>query len=291
MTPEPIRFRTRDGLWLAGEALGDRDAPRVIFVHGGGQTRGSWKDSLAATAALGRRAIAFDARGHGESDWSPTGDYSLSAFADDLGIVIAEAGGKPPVIVGASLGGIAALLHLGEGDGGAGSGLALVDVAPRINLTGVTRILAFMSSNPNGFASLDDAAAAIAAYNPDRRRPPSAQGLARSLRLRDGRYHWHWDPRFLQDRHAIRLAEAGRIEAAAAQIKIPTLLVHAGLSDIVTKAEIDHLASVIPHARYAHVADAGHMIAGDDNVAFNRAIGNFLEGLANCPPLVKASNR
>ena len=63
---------------------------------------------------------------------------------------------------------------------------------------GVARILTFMSAHPDGFASLDDARDAIAAYNPHRPPPRDTVRLHKNLRQgSDGRYRWHWDPRFL----------------------------------------------------------------------------------------------
>ena len=279
MLSSPLSFDTSGGLRLAADALGSTEHPLVLFLHGGGQTRGSWKTSLTAVAALGFHAISLDARGHGDSDWSPTGDYRLQGFADDLADVLEQLG-RPAILVGASLGGITALLHAGGSGRDNVRALVLVDVAPRINPDGVARILSFMGAHPDGFESPEQAAAAIAAYNPHRRRPPTASGLSANLRRRGGRYFWHWDPAFLAHRREDRDGSVDRLEAAARHIEVPTLLVHAGRSDVVTATEIRHLQALMPHCHYRRVDGAGHMVAGDANDAFNEVITTFLTDLA-----------
>ncbi len=268
-------FKTSTGLNLSADIVGHQDAAPVLFLHGGGQTRGSWKSSLAAVAAMGFRAIAYDARGHGESDWSPNRDYRLTAFASDLASILDELR-KPTILIGASLGGITSLLHLGEGQSPWVRGLVLVDVAPRVNLNGVERILDFMAANPDGFGSIEEAAAAVSAYNPDRPRTANTSGLGANLRMRDDRYFWHWDPAFLDDRRSDRARLEPRLEAAARRITVPALLIHAGRSDVVTETEVRHLQKLMPHCRYHRIEKAGHMVTGDANTMFNGAIRRFL---------------
>src|SRR5215211_8023840 len=71
-TPEPMRYwNGRNGLRLAGDEWGDPGARLVILQHGGGQTRHAWKGAGQRLAAAGYHAIAFDASGHGDSEWAP----------------------------------------------------------------------------------------------------------------------------------------------------------------------------------------------------------------------------
>ena len=276
--PSVTTFTTATGLNLSADIVGLQDAAPVLFLHGGGQTRGSWKSSLASVAAMGFRAIAYDARGHGESDWSPDRDYRMAAFASDLASVL-DALRTPTVLIGASLGGITSLLHLGERQSPWVRGLVLVDVAPRINPIGVERILGFMAANPDGFTSIEEAAAAVSAYNPDRPRTASTSGLAANLRMRQDRYFWHWDPAFLDDRRGDRTRLQQQLEAAARRITVPALLIHAGRSDVVTETEVRHFQKLVPHCQYHRIEKAGHMVSGDANTMFNGAIRRFLHDL------------
>ena len=262
---------------LAVDVAGPADGPPVILLHGGGQTRHAWGGTQADLARRGYRAIAVDLRGHGDSDWAPDGDYSAGAVAVDVGRLIEWTGGLP-ALVGASLGGLAALLVTGEARTPVASALVLVDVTPRVNPAGSRRVLAFMRANPDGFASLAEAADAVASYIPHRPRPPESGGLARNLRQgEDGRWRWHWDPRLVEFPDEERPIPTERLLAAAARVRVPTLLVQGKLSDVVTEDTAGELRTLIPHAEHVRVAQAGHMVAGDQNDVFTAAVVDFLD--------------
>jgi pimeloyl-ACP methyl ester carboxylesterase len=265
------------GLRLRAAAFGSEGAPPVLLLHGGGQTRHAWGGTAEALAEDGWGPLAVDLRGHGESDWAPDGDYAFESFAADVA-ALARACASPPVLVGASLGGIAALLAVGF-HAAPTRALVLVDVAPRIELAGAERIMAFMTARPEGFASLEEVADAVAGYLPHRERPRDLGGLAKNLRRGDdGRLRWHWDPRFMT-RDGSRVAGTDyteRMDAAARALRIPTLLVRGRLSDLLSEAGAQHFLELVPHARYADVSGAGHMVAGDRNDRFTKAVRDFL---------------
>ena len=198
MSTATVQYTTTSGVTVEGDLRGDPSASPAILLHGGGQTRHAWGSTAATLTAQGWRTLSLDARGHGRSGWPNDGDYSLTAFATDLRDVIEQLGGTaPPVLIGASLGGLTSLLLEGELWPGTARALACVDVAPRLEEVGTERIRAFMDQ-PDGFVSLEEAADAIAAYNPHRERPSDLAGLMKNLRLgEDGRYRWHWDPVFM----------------------------------------------------------------------------------------------
>jgi pimeloyl-ACP methyl ester carboxylesterase len=275
MEREQLTFDVADGLTIAADAMGPSGGPPVMLLHGGGQTRGSWRDTSAVLSELGYRIYALDARGHGESDRSPDGEYTPDTFTSDLRAIISQIDGSP-VLIGASLGGIISLLVAGEGGPAVAKGVVLVDVAVSTNPYGVKRIQDFMRANPEGFASVDEAAEAVAAYAADRPRPKSSKGLERNLRKVGNRYHWHWDPRFLDSWHPTHMAARARLEAAARALVVPVLLVHAAHSDVLGPKEVDQLRELVPHAEYVRVESAGHMVVGDKNSTFNRAILDFL---------------
>jgi pimeloyl-ACP methyl ester carboxylesterase len=256
--------------------------PPVLLMHGGGQTRHAWGGAGGVFADAGYRAVSVDLRGHSDSDWSPDGDYALERFAADI-IAIARSFAQPPALVGASLGGIASLLALEAtvGESPLASCLVLVDVAPRIEEDGRIRIQEFMRSGMRGFDALDDAADAIASYNPHRPRPRDLSGLRKNLRERgDRRWYWHWDPRFIRHRSGIDgqsgIVHHHQLQTAARAVTIPTLLVRGRMSDIVSDESVRELLELIPHAEVVDVADAGHMVAGDRNDAFNDGAVGFV---------------
>ena len=267
-----------DGLKLAADVGGDIGAPPVVLLHGGGQTRHAWGAAARALVSHGRYVVSLDLRGHGDSDWDRNGDYSLDLQVRDLRAVLTRIPGKP-VLVGASLGGFISLLTVGEAEVPVASGLVLVDVTPMVDPAGEARVLGFMKAYPNGFATLEAAADAVAEYLPHRPRPTNTDGLRRNLRLRDdNRYYWHWDPRLFERLRASPQYQLARYEAAARRVDVPTLLVRGERSELVTPENVRHFLGLIPTAQYVDVADAGHMVAGDRNDAFNTAIIAFLDG-------------
>ncbi|MFK2893618.1 alpha/beta hydrolase [Dyella flagellata] len=292
-------FNTADGLSLAVDVRHPSGEPTLLFAHGFGQTRGAWNAAAATLAARGCRCVSFDSRGHGESARVPNGDYHMQPFVDDL-LALAHAQPQPPMLVGASMGGLLGLVAAGEVRPSPFRALVLVDITPRWETAGVERILAFMQAHPDGFASYAEAAEQIAAYLPQRRERKSEQQLRPLLREgADGRLRWHWDPALLAgelisecERYQPRLFEA------AAKVEVPVLLLSGERSDVVSQSTVEEFLALVPHARHAEVPGATHMLAGDANDAFTAAIAGFIgslepafrprgEGEATCHEVLK----
>ncbi|WP_201764712.1 alpha/beta fold hydrolase [Vreelandella titanicae] len=270
------------GIVLKGDRFGSDGGHAVLLAHGGGQTRHAWRSCGAKLGRAGYHAVAIDLRGHGKSDWSPDGDYRVDRFAEDL-LAVADTFDRPPVLVGASLGGSSGLLAQGEyalQDRRGFAGLVLVDIAPRIRQEGADKVLGFMAENVDtGFASLQDAADAVARYLPHRPRPKNLDGLAKNLRQKaDGRYYWHWDPRFVaSSQRSQGDGRTQRMEAAAQSLTVPALLIRGTNSELVDAAAVQRFAELVPHAEIVDIAGAGHMVAGDRNDRFNSTILEFLQ--------------
>jgi pimeloyl-ACP methyl ester carboxylesterase len=283
LTPQRLAFPVAAGLTLAADGYGDPAAPPVVFLHGGGQTRHAWGGAARALAGAGYFAISIDMRGHGESGWAADGDYDAEAFARDLSEVLTQLTG-PAFVVGASLGGIAAMLAESHAPAPTCRGIVLVDVTPRIEAEGVMRILGFMGARPEGFASLEEAADLIAAYLPHRPRPRDTGGLSKNLRLgADGRYRWHWDPALIElwsparfDAQSAPRLLAERL-AAARRLRVPVMLVRGRMSDVVSEEGAREFLEAVPAAEFLDLAAAGHMVAGDRNDAFTEAVVGFVK--------------
>jgi pimeloyl-ACP methyl ester carboxylesterase len=278
-TPVPMHMWTVEGgLRLAGDSWGDPQAPLVMLLHGLGQTRHAWRATGRMLGAAGYRAVAFDARGHGDSDWAVDGDYSRDALVQDLQCLV-SALGERPALIGASMGGATSMIGVGEGRVEA-SALVLVDTAPRTEPSGVAKVKAFMRGTMGGFRTLEEAADAINAYSPRRNAGAKLDGLAKNLRLGvDGRYHWHWDPRLaLRERES----DERRVEAAR-RLALPTLLVRGGHSDVVSENGARDFLRICPRATFMNIAGAGHMVSGDRNDVFGRASLDFLRHAAPAP--------
>jgi pimeloyl-ACP methyl ester carboxylesterase len=280
-------FKGASGNTLVGDVYGEEGAP-VLLLHGGGQTRHAWRRTGDLIARMGRTAYAVDQRGHGDSEWVADGAYQYTDFAADARVLadtLAERSGVRPAVVGASLGGMAALLANSQpGTPQHFSALVLVDITPRIDVDGVGKIQRFMRANlREGFGSIGEAADAVAAYLPHRPRPRSHEGLKKNLRLHaDGRWRWHWDPRFLEGNRRIGAgsdAVERALVKAAKCVRIPALLVRGASSELVQEEHAKDFLKLVPHATYADVSGARHMVAGDRNDQFADAIRNFLQTL------------
>jgi non-heme chloroperoxidase len=280
--PAPsLRFELPNGISIAADVYGDPNHQPVLFLHGGGQTRHAWGDSAEVLAKHGFYTISMDHRGHGKSSWAGSGEYHVFNYVEDLQHVIARLDRKP-ILVGASLGGIAALLVETAHEESIARGMILVDVTPRLERDGVARIWAFMQGGTSGFASLEEVADSIAQYLPHRERPNDLSGLAKNLRRKeDGRYYWHWDPEMLNTIEPSREhQEKDRLLKERLQdlrnLDIPTLLIRGRLSDLVSTETANEFLEMVPHAEYVDLADAHHMVAGDRNDVFTETVKEFL---------------
>ena len=280
MEPRLVRFEGFEGIHLVADVWGDdRDWP-VLLMHGGGQTRHAWGSTAQTLARHGWRTVSLDLRGHGDSEWALNGDYSFTAYGADC-VAVVDQLGRPPVLVGASLGGITALLAEGGSDRVVSSGLVIVDVTHRANPAGVQRIRDFMAL---GRERLRHARRGRGSHrrlytpSPAAREPRGAhEGAAPAARTGAGTgtgirgFSTTGAPRS-------RAGSSRRcFDAAIRNIAVPTLLVRGKLSDVVTEEGVQEFLRHIPGAKLVDVSGAAHMVAGDQNDAFSQAVIDFLE--------------
>ena len=179
-------FKGAAGNRLVADVFGDAGQP-VMLLHGGGQTRHAWGRTAEHLARAGATAYAIDQRGHGDSEWVADGHYGFADFADDAAAVartLAARTGKRPIAIGASLGGIvvaARRRQVGARRAGAAvrrdrAGRHHAARRPRAASTRSRASCA--SAAAEGFATVAEAADAVAAYLPHRKRPRSHDGLA-----------------------------------------------------------------------------------------------------------------
>ncbi|MFZ0231138.1 MAG: alpha/beta hydrolase [Mycobacterium sp.] len=278
-TGNTVEFSGAQGLTLVADEW-NRGAdpavgrPSVLMLHGGGQNRFSWKNTGQVLADEGFHVVALDSRGHGDSDRAPDADYDVETLTDDV-MQVLDAIGRPVMLIGASMGGLTGILVADRAGPGRVTRLMLVDVVPRFEKDGSARIRDFMFSGLHGFSSLDEAADAVAAYLPHRTRPRSPEGLKKNLRQRDGRWYWHWDPAFMTKPGDDPQLRTERFEQAAADLRIPVLLIRGKLSDVVSPEGVRHFLDTVPNAELVELSDAGHTAAGDDNDAFSDVVVTF----------------
>ena len=277
-----MKFKVDSGLELVASEWGVANDPLVILMHGGGQTRHAWGSTGEILSKSGFYVLSLDLRGHGDSQWHPEGDYLIESYKGDLVSILNQVG-KPASLVGASLGGMVSLSlasDLNKKD--LVSALVMVDIGLYPNEKGSNEIVSFMQSGIKGFANLNEASDAVSAYLPHRKRPRDNRGLEKNLRLKeDGRYYWHWDPRFLDERDSDNIENQKEKNIRLAKnISIPTLLIRGALSNVVTQKEVDDFLTIIPHSEFQEIEKAAHMVAGDRNDIFANSAIKFLKKIS-----------
>ena len=278
--PQTVKFRGVDDLVLVADewnrgAPSDPARPSILMLHGGGQNRFSWKNTGQILAEEGFHVVALDSRGHGDSDRAANANYTVDALCADTLAVLGQIG-RPVILIGASMGGMTGMLVADVAGPEKVTKLVLVDVVPRYDKDGSARIRDFMANGVNGFESLEEAADAVAAYLPYRTKPRSPEGLKKNLRLRDGRWYWHWDPAFLTAPDDDRFVRMQKLEQAVVDLTIPILLIRGKLSDVVSPEGVKDFLAKVPNAEFVELSDAGHTAAGDDNDAFSDAVVQFV---------------
>jgi pimeloyl-ACP methyl ester carboxylesterase len=114
-----LRFVTDDDVALHVEIAGADDSPTAVLAHGlAGPVASSWRATGAIDRLVGSglRVVAYDARGHGESD-APhdPARYGDDRLVADLIAITDRYAGKRAVIAGYSMGAATALLALSRG--------------------------------------------------------------------------------------------------------------------------------------------------------------------------------
>jgi len=254
---------------------GSSTAPPLVCLHGGGQTAYMWEE-LGDALRDRYHVLAPDLPWHGDSD--PIDDMSRQTIAASLPPLLREFGYDRAAFVGASLGGIVSLTLAAASPDVVGA-VALIDIGHRLEDEGVNRIIEFMTRRES-FASLEEAAADVAEYLPQRKavRP---ENLRRNLRQRpDGRWVWkHAYGRRLRDDAqppgGWRELIAG-LDEEVTTLRCPVLVLRGSASDVLSDEGAEEVAALIPDARLATIGSAGHHAAGDNPESTVGLVGAFL---------------
>jgi pimeloyl-ACP methyl ester carboxylesterase len=272
------RMGVVNGIRLHWLEWGDPDLPAIVFLHGGNLTAHTW-DLVCLSLADRYHCLAVDLRGHGDSEWPADADYRIASYSDDVRAFLSELK-APAVLVGMSLGGLAALITAA---GTELAGLVLVDIGPEPRREGTKDIRAFARSSAEP-APFEDYVQRSVRFNPLRQPELLRRSLLHNLRrLPDGLWVWKWDPRRITEARLDRASETPGLWAAAAAVTVPALVLRGAKSTVFLDEDAERLVEVIPTARSLTVADAGHSIQGDNPAGFVAAIEPFLAEVAPSP--------
>jgi len=271
-------FVVIDGRQVHYLEWGPSGAPLVVCLHGGGQTSYMFEE-LGASLRDRYHVIAPDLPGHGESNPLPNpSEFTREALTATLPGLLDEFGAGPAAFVGASLGGILSLTLAGVAPARVHA-IALIDVGHKLEADGVRRIVEFLSKHES-FASLEEAAQAVAEYTPQRGRV-DPERLRRNLRQRDdGRWIWKHN---LGNLTAERINDADwessiveGLDDELAAIAVPVLVLRGSASDVLSSDGAAEIAAKLPDARLVEVSNAGHLAAGDNPTTTVDLITTFL---------------
>ena len=272
--PEQHRV-TVNGLGFRYLDWGTKGLRPILFLHGGALTAHTW-DLCCLALRDDYHCMALDQRGHGDSDWAPDVDYSISAQREDIKGFAKAAELDQFVLVGMSMGAINGLAYAIAYPETL-SALVLIDAGPNVRRPGSRRIRDFV----NGGAEPETLEAIIEramSFNPRRDPLILRRSLMHNLRQQtDGTWFWKYDRRRFQqmggDQHA---AERHGLADGLARVTCPTLVVRGGESDVFHDEDAERLAAGLPDGRRVTIPKAGHTVQGDNPKDLATALRDFL---------------
>ncbi len=269
------RYVHANGLRFHYLEWGSPQAPPMVLLHGVGQTCHTW-DLFAAAMSPHFHIMAFDQRGHGDTDWAPDKDYSRAAMVRDVLAFTTALALERFFLIGMSMGGANALSFTAQYPEKV-EALVVVDIGPRVESQGVQHIRDFMA-HYREFSSLEEAARAIHRFNPRRSLEVIRQyTVVYNLKqLPNGKWTWKYDPYFSEGHRPLDLKKMQEeLSAAVTRIRCPTLVVKGAESDVFSLEGARSLQAAIPGAEFALVPGAGHSVMGDNPPGFEAAVRAF----------------
>ena len=272
---EPTRKEVQaNGLTFSYLEWGDPANQTILFLHGALQQAHSW-DFIALPLAPDYHIIALDARGHGDTQWAPDGEYSMEAHQADLDGVVEALGLHQFVLVGHSMGGRGSYIYTSRNPDKV-KALTIVDTGPETIRVGQNRIQRFREL-PDELDSYQEFADRVQEYT-HRDRDQVLGALKYSIKLRDdGKWTWKYDKALRSSGPRPTSWTTERLWEAVRAITCPTLIVRGGASDILGAETMDKMLQAMPGSTAAVIPGAGHLVQGDNPRLFLVALRTLLD--------------
>ena len=263
---------------------GNHGMPTLVLVHGGRDHSRSW-DWVAQALRRDWHVVAPDLRGHGDSQWSIGGNYSMIDYTLDLAQLLEAVDRLPVTIIGHSLGGAISLQYAGCFPGqvqkvvaieglGPPPGMLEESPAPKRMRDWIAEMQKLARRHPRRYATLDEAVTRMQSANPnlnvEQARHLTVHGCYRAA---DGMWLWKFD-NFVRSAspYLFNMAEARQIWA---EIICPVLLLR-GADSWAGDPLTDGRGEVFRNSTVVNVERAGHWVHHDQLGIFLEAVGKFL---------------
>ena len=268
---DPLPSVTRVDVGAVSALKFGDDAPRVVFLHGGGQNAHTWDTVILG---LGLPALSVDLPGHGRSGWREDGDYGPKLNADAVEPVVRELAPDADLVVGMSLGGLTAL-RLAVTSPELVRKLVLVDVTPsaperHTEMTDAQKGTVALVQGERTFPTFEAMLEVTVAAAPHRDRESLRRGVFHNAkRLDDGTWTWRYD--------SIRKGEGFEgLWDDVPRLTTPTTLIRGAKSFFVSDEDADAFARTAPGFQRVHIVeDSGHSVQSDQP----RALVELLRGV------------
>ena len=271
---EPVdRFVKVNGINLHYLEWGDTDRPAILMLHGISQQAHSW-DFISLPLSVDYRVIALDQRGHGDSDWSPNGNYSTDIYVGDIEGFVGAMRLENFHLMGHSMGGRNSLAWA-SGRPGILKSLTIVDTGPETQRRGQNRIQQFREL-PDELDTLDEFASRVMEYT-GRNREQTMGALKYSIRQRqDGKWTWKYDKAMRVSGFRAPTWTPEQLWDGWRKIDCPALVVRGVRSDIFADETMVRMAEEHPDCTTVTVENAGHLVQGDNPPDFLAAVRGLL---------------
>ena len=242
----------------------------VVLLHGG-SAHARWWDFVVPHLGPGIRALALDLRGHGDSQWSPDGAYSVADYASDVARLITSFGLERPALVGHSLGSFVALRYAVDHPR-ALAAVVMVDGRASFGAGGsrYMRLLGMIAAVRYG--SLEEA---IAKFRPlPKETIATADVLAHVARYGFRSENGAWVNKF--DRASLAGHEPFDLEGRLPELEFPVLFVRGERSKVLSATAAARLAAACRAGRSLEIPGCHHHVLIDRPDLLGSAIRGFL---------------
>ena len=266
--PVVHRWFDAGGMRIHGLGFGE-DPPAMVLLHGVGSNAWSWLPFVSAMGPAAADCLALDLRGHGDSQWSASGDYATQTHAADMAAVLDQAGAAGVTLVGASWGGLVGLV-LAVDRPDLVSRLVMVDLGPSS-----TKDPEDVPARPASFESHDVAVAYEESRNP-RAQPDAWRILATggTRPAEGGALVPKHDPIFAR-RWGFRAEDHW---ASLESLRVPLLVVKATDSPVLPDAVAERMVAEASDGRLERISGTGHVVHLDDPEGLANTVRAFVAG-------------